>query len=380
MSRSRHPRLWRVFGLLTTVLALAACTTTGPSRSGTPYRIVAYDTVEAGLATPDVDKIDVLNFAFAVVRNGRVVLPDDAASRLDARVALKASHPDLKVVVSVGGWGAGGFSEAARTPATRQAFADSAAQLLVAHHADGLDVDWEYPGSDLADITASPEDRANFTALLKTLRATLDRVGAEHGHAGATHYLLTIASADSQYIDGIDLAAVAPLLDWFNVMTYDFNNSLTDLTGHHSGLHAGVRAPGTARTASRAVREYLAAGVPADKIIIGAAFYALRFDDVKPVHDGLYQPYGKFGGGMSWATLKRDFIRQKGYVRHWDARADAPYLWNPDTRSLIVYDDPESLAAKAAYVKLHHLGGIMFWQAGQDDDNQLLDAIWQGLH
>lgn len=376
MKRLRHLRFLRVIGLLVAVLVLAACGTMA-TRSDTPYRVVAYDTVEAGAPVPDVDKLDVLNFAFAVVRDGRVVLPDDAATRLDQRIALKQDHPHLKVVVSVGGWGAGGFSEAAATPAARQAFADSAARLLVTHHADGLDVDWEYPGSDLAKIGASPDDRANFTALLRTLRETLQRTAATQGRAEP--YLLTIASADSQYVDGIDLAAVAPLLDWFNVMTYDFNNSLTPLTGHHSGLYPAVVAPSEARTTSRAVHQYLAAGVPADKIVIGAAFYALRFDGVKPEHDGLYQPYDKFGGAIAWRDLKRDFINRQGYQRHWDDRADAPYLWNPTTRSLIVYDDPASLAAKAGYVKLHHLGGIMFWQAGQDDDGELLTAIREGL-
>ncbi len=371
-----YSRGLRVASLLFVVL-LGACGTIGPSRPDSPYRVVGYDTVEAGAPVPDVDKLDVLNFAFAVVRDGRVVLPDDAATRLDQRVALKQDHPHLKVVVSVGGWGAGGFSEAAATSAGRQAFADSAARLLVAHHADGLDVDWEYPGSDLAKITASPDDRANFTALLRTVRETLQRTAAARGRAEP--YLLTIASADSKYVDGIDLAAVAPLLDWFNVMTYDFNNSLTRLTGHHSSLYPAAVAPSDARTTSRAVRQYLAAGVPADKIVIGAAFYALRFDGVKPEHDGLYQPYDKFGGAIAWRDLKRDFINRQGYQRHWDDRAEAPYLWNPTTRSLVVYDDPASLAAKADYVKLHHLGGIMFWQAGQDDDGELLTAIWKGL-
>lgn len=374
---SLYSCLLRAAGLLVVAILLGACGTTGTSRPDSPYRIVAYDTAEAGAPVPDADKLDVLNFAFAVVRDGRVVLPADAASRLDRRVALKRRHPHLKIVVSVGGWGAGGFSEAAATPAGRQQFADSAARLLVAHDADGLDVDWEYPGSDLAKIGARSDDRANFTALLRTVRETLQRTAATQGRTEP--YLLTIASADSKYVDGIDLAAVAPLLDWFNVMTYDFNNSLTRLAGHHSGLYPAAVAPSDARTTSRAVRQYLAAGVPTDKIVIGAAFYALRFDGVKPEHDGLYQPYDKFGGAIAWRDLKRDFINRQGYRRHWDDRADAPYLWNPTTRSLIVYDDPASLAAKADYVKLHHLGGIMFWQAGQDDDGELLTAIWRGL-
>src|SRR5699024_4251518 len=117
MSMSLYSCLLRAAGLLVVAVLLGACGTTGTSRPDSPYRIVAYDTAEAGAPVPDADKLDVLNFAFAVVRDGRVVLPADAASRLDRRVALKRRHPHLKIVVSVGGWGAGGFSEAAATPA-----------------------------------------------------------------------------------------------------------------------------------------------------------------------------------------------------------------------------------------------------------------------
>lgn len=375
-------RLTRLVPKCTFILAIAwlfaGCTTIATT-SAQHYRIVGYDTASKNVDALNADKLDVLIFAFAVVEDGEVVLEGDAASRLQKLIALKATHPGLKVMISVGGWGAGGFSEAASTAAGRQKFADSAARLVARQHADGLDVDWEYPGSDLADIAASPHDREHFTALIKTLRATLDKVGADNGHVGANHYLLSIASADSRYVQGIDLAAVAPYLDWFNLMTYDFNNSLTSLTGHHTGLHAAASAPATARTTQRAVREYLAAGVPAHKIVIGVAFYGLRFNGVHPARHGRYQSYVEFGGAYPWPQLKREFINHDGYVRYWDERADAPYLWNASTHSFITYDGPRSIAAKAAYVTSHHLGGIMFWEATQDDHNQLLDAIWRGL-
>jgi chitinase len=67
-------------------------------------------------------------------------------------------------------------------------------------------------------------------------------------------------------------------------------------------------------------------------------------------------------------------------VRQWDAAADAPWLWNARTRTFISYDDPESIAAKAAFVKAHDLGGIMYWEQSLDPTGELLDAIWRGLH
>src|SRR4029077_7128957 len=99
---------------------------------------------------------------------------------------------------------------------------------------------------------------------------------------------LSIAAADGPFVSGVDIAAVAPYLDWFNLMTYDFVNSLTPFTGHHSGLGAAQNAPPEARTAQRAVRQFLSAGVPPDKLVVGAAFYGREFADVAAVHRGLY--------------------------------------------------------------------------------------------
>jgi chitinase len=342
-------------------------------------RIVGYATHWDAAGDKDLGKIDTLIFAFAQVFDGRVVLDATATDRLHTLIALRAAHPALKVAISVGGWGAGGFSEAAGSAAGRQAFADSAAQLLTAQDADGLDVDWEYPEHGEAGIRASPEDRANFTRLLQALRAALDRAGAIHGRAGARHFTLSIAAADGPFVSGVDIAAVSPYLDWFNLMTYDFVNSLTPFTGHHSGLGAANIAPPEARTTQRAVRQFLDAGVPPEKLVIGAAFYGREFADVVPDHQGLYQHYRRYQGELPWPQLRKAYIGKDGYVRHWDSAAQAPWLWNAGTRRFISYDDPQSIAAKAAYVKARHLGGIMYWEQSLDPSGELLNAAWRGL-
>jgi len=348
--------------------------------SSSPYRVIGYVTHWNPAQDKDLDKIDTLIYSFARLKDGRVVLDDAGARRLREITALKATHPKLKVEISVGGWGVGGFSEAAGTAAGRHAFADSAAELVASHDADGLDVDWEYPGHHESGIHSSPHDRADFTLLLKDIRASLDRVGATHGRTGASHYTLSIAAADGPFVSGIDIHAVAHYLDWFNLMTYDFVNAMTPTTGHHTGLYASKLAPADARTTRRAVRQFLAAGVPPRKLVIGAAFYGREFADVKPAHHGLYQPYGHFAGMRPWPELVADYIGKNGYVRYWDTAAKAPWLWNAKTRSFISYDDPRSIAAKAAFVKAHHLGGIMYWEQSLDPGDTLLDAIWRDLH
>jgi chitinase len=341
--------------------------------------IVGYATDWDPAEDAQAGKIDTLIFAFAQVTDGRVTLDQAAQERLARLIAVKAAHPALKVAISVGGWGAGGFSEAAGSAAGRQMFADSAAQLLAAYGADGLDVDWEYPGHDESGIHSSAQDRVNFTLLLEAVRASLDKAGAARGRAGAQRYTLSIAAADGPFVSGIDIPAVAPLLDWFNLMTYDFVNSLTPYTGHHSGLGSARFAPAAARTAASAVQQFLSAGVPARKLLIGAAFYGREFAGVQADHDGLYQHYDHYQGEIPWPQLNRDYIGKHGYVRHWDPAAQAPWLWNAQRRRFISYDDPQSLAAKTAYVKAMHLGGIMYWEQSLDPGGELLEALWRGL-
>lgn len=381
MHRATHVGVPTLRCLLGALLACLLPLGTAWARDATPapWRVVGYAMGWNPAQDQDLHKIDTLIFAFAKIDDGKVTLTGAAAEKLQTLVALKRRDPSLKVEISVGGWGAGGFSEAARTAAGRKRFADGAAQLVAGHGADGLDIDWEYPGHHESGIASSPDDRANFTLLLQAVRASLDREGAEQGRRGADRYTLSIAAADGPFVSGIDLAAVNRYVDWFNLMTYDFCNAMTPDTCHHTGLHASQLAPADARTTARAVRQFLGAGVPPAKLVIGVAFYGREFGGVKPAHDGLYQPYGKFMAFVPWSKLKADFIGKRGFVRHWDARADAPWLWNAATRTFITYDDPQSIAAKAAFVKAHHLGGIMYWEQGLDPDGQLLDAIARGL-
>jgi chitinase len=154
---------------------------------------------------------------------------------------------------------------------------------------------------------------------------------------------------------------------------------MTPTTGHHSSLHASALATADARTTDKAVAQFRAAGVPAEKLLIGAAFYGREFGDVQPTHNGVYQPYKHYVGEHPWPELKHQYVDGNGFVRYWDAEAMAPYLWNADTHRFITYDDPASLAAKAAYVKANHLGGIMYWEQSHDTEGDLLDAIWNGL-
>lgn len=358
--------------LRTLVLLLSALAIPAFATDATPApRIVGYVTDGAALPTITPGKLDIINFAFAHVDAQHRVVLDRATSqaRLRELVALKQRNPRLKIVLSVGGWGAGGFSEAAATPATRKVFVDSALALLRDNALDGLDIDWEYPTLPGPGIAHSPDDKRNFTVLLRELRARF-------GH----RYWLSIAAAEGEFAQGLDVPAIARVLDAINLMAYDFHGSLTPTTGHHAGLQRSVSAPQADRTAEQAVDFFLRAGVPADKLVLGVAFYGREFDDVDAANDGLYQPYRSGGGFVSWKQIHRELLADAGYARHWDEQAQAPWLWNAQRHRFISYDDPQSLQAKAQFIRAKRLGGAMYWSHADDDDEQLLDALDAGLH
>lgn len=359
--------------------AAPAPTDTGMDSGGAgDYRIIGYVTGGERLPPIHARKLDVINYAFAQVNpQHEVYLPDaNAASNLTALVALRRDNPKLKLVLSIGGWGAGHFSEAAATGSARQRFADSAVALVQRHDLDGLDIDWEYPAHPGPGISHSPQDKPNFTRLLQALRARLDTLGAANG---GRRYLLTIAAADGEAARGLEIAGIAKVLDWINLMTYDFYGSLTPTTGHHAALFRSRSAAPGSRTTAQAVDEFLAAGVPPRKLHVGLAFYGRTFGDVVVDDHGLHQRFGSDGGFVSWQDIARDYLGRNGYVRYWDEQAQAAWLWNPQQRRLISYEDPQALRAKARFVRERGLGGVMYWEQRQDPDEQLLDVVRDAL-
>jgi chitinase len=349
------------------------------TRADARSRVVAYVQGESIPAVIHAEKLTDVNFSFAHIDAGRTLLDQPGvADELAKLRALKAQNPGLKVIVSVGGWLADGFSDAALTDSSRHAFARSAVALLREYALDGVDLDWEYPGQGVAGIKFRDEDKRNFTLLLKTVREELDAESKARGRAGRDPFVLTIAAADREYFDHVEMSKLHVYLDWINVMAYDFFNSLTSTTGHQAGLYRSEFASPTDRNGDAAVNQYLAAGVPPEKIVLGVPFYGRGFTGVTARNNGINQPYERYEGDHSYGELIEQFIGKQGFVRQWDDRAQAPYLWNSASRTFISYDDPQSIAVKACYVQEKHLGGMMFWDLGSDRNDALLDSIARG--
>jgi chitinase len=371
--------LWRTAScVMVLILALCSVVSNAASAPKRKHKLIGYVAGRTDMYRIGAEKLTHVNYAFALVSpEGELMFRNpNAPAHLSQLQALKARNPALRIIVSVGGWGADNFSDAALSDESRDKFAKSVVDLVKRYALDGIDLDWEYPGQPGPGIKYRAEDRENFTLLLKTIRQQLDALSVERKRSGPDHYTLTIASTNGRYFEHTEMKKLHVYLDWINIMTYDFYTRGSKTTGHHTGLHASSGGDPN-RNTEASVKQHLAAGIPPEKLVIGAAFYGRGWAGAKT--NGVNQPFEKYAGEFSYSTLARDYLDRQGFKRLWDRVARAPYLWNAETATLISYDDPASLKEKAAFVKKHHLGGVMYWEHSHDPGETLLNALFQSL-
>jgi chitinase len=349
--------------LAASLLFLTGCASTAPTPAPHDYRVIAYVRGRTDIARIGAEKLTHINYAFGKVSpEGEVVIEPEAPAHFSQLNALKARNPRLKVLISIGGWGADHFSEAALTEEAREKFARSAVALVDLYALDGVDLDWEYPGQPGPGISFRPEDKENFTLLLKTMRA----------HLGSR--LLTIASSGGRYFEHTEMGSLHQYLDFINVMTYDFAGAWSDVTGHHTPLLRSASAPDKPASVDF-IDQHLRAGIPASKIVLGVAFYGRSWKGVGGANNGLYQPYQSYDTDVPYARLVSEYLPSSAFERFWDAAARAPYLWDKTGGRFVTFDDPRSLREKTSFVKERGLGGVMYWEHSHDAEERLLDVL-----
>lgn len=317
---------------------------------------------------------DRVQIAFAVLDEEGLVTTQKMVY-LEELPRLRRANPDLEILLSIGGAGAGGFSLMSRTAEKRRPFVESVIRIMRELRLDGIDLDWEFPTHNWAG-DADPSDRQNFTHLLRELREAFDEAGAADGK----RYFLTIAAGTGQwFIDATEVREYIGYLDELMLMTYDMRGFGQKVTGHHAGLYTAPGDPMVFSTES-AIELLRAEGVPDEKIIIGAAFYSRYWDEVPDLNHGLFMEAAKPGGefGPNYDQLLSDYIDKNGYVRYWDEESQAPYLFNGST--FISYDDEQSVQSKCDYIKKENLGGLMFWVYLDLPENPMIDMMEQELH
>ncbi|MCI3224722.1 glycoside hydrolase family 18 protein [Streptomyces sp. NP-1717] len=313
---------------------------------------------------------------------------------------LKAKHRGLKVLISLGGWSwSKHFSDAALTPASRRALVSSCIDLYIKGNLpvdgtrggagaaaglfDGIDLDWEWPGSaGDAGTVFRPEDKENFTALVREFRRQLDAYAkSRKGHEKRKHYELTafVPTAPAKIDAGFEVSKVMRDFDFVNLQGYDFHGTWEPTTAQQSALFAGSGDFSVSQT----VNDWLRRGAPARKLVVGMPFYGQGWTGVSGGGTGMGQPATGPAPG-TWANGNEDYKALKkladsgAYTVHRDVRNG--HAWLFDGTTMWTYDDPQVLRAKSAYVRAKGLGGAMFWSLdGDTADGELIRAVDRAL-
>jgi chitinase len=321
-------------------------------------------------------KLTHINYAFVDIKNNRAWLHREATDTINFRrlVALKKQNSSLKILISIGGWTwSGKFSDAVLTDTARLAFAVSAADIIKKYDMDGIDIDWEYPGRPGYEGNIyRPEDKQNYTLLFRDLRRQLDTLQRQ---TGKKYLLTTAAGGFKNYLNNTDMGSAQQYLDYVNLMTYDYSGG--KIAGHHTNLYTSGRYK-SITSADGAVSEFMAAGVPASKLVMGIAFYG-HVSNLVTGAKGIGDTVAISSKGKGYTAIKDSLVNQPGYKFYRDRKAKAPYLYNAQTRQFITFDDEWSVRKKSKYVIDKKLAGVMFWEYDSDLKGYLLNEINRDL-
>jgi len=329
----------------------------------------------------DAKKLTHINYAFVNCIDSMAVLTYLKTDTVNFRKLneLKKINPNLKIMISIGGWNwSKNFSDAILTASSRALFARTSVDILRKYKLDGVDIDWEYPGQRGANNSFRPEDKQNYTLMFKAIRLELDKLSRE---TGGKKYQLTAAIGSKEFIEYTEMAEVGKILDYIWLMTYNYSGP-NGTVGHHTHLYSDG---GLGYSADRSIKNFVAAGVPINKIAMGSAFYSKSYVAESAENNGLGQKRGAIipgvagGDGPGYTFVKDSMINKNGYKRYWDNEAKAPYLFNAEKKIFVTYDDEQSIKEKSDYIKKNHLAGIFFWEYSNDPKKYLLTEIDKDL-
>jgi chitinase len=341
--------------LALSILLLSYTGINGQSKN--KYHVIAYYTGNGEtIRQYPLDKITHIIYSFLGLKNDTFTFKNSKQEEtVKQLVALKTQYPHLKIMVSIGGWGGcAPCSDLFASADHRKTFTKTTVGLFQKYNLDGIDLDWEYPAIEgYPDHKYMKEDKTNFTELVKELRTAM-----------GNKYLLSFAAGGfNKFLENsIDWDAVTPLLDFINLMTYDLTSGASKITGHHTPLYNNdIQKQST----DNCVSWLLQHNVPAEKLIVGAAFYARVWEKVEDINNGFWQA-GAFKHFIPYRNFETFFSDTAGFNYHFDEKAKAPVYYSSSRQLFGTFDNPESIRYKCEYIRNKKLGGIMFWELSLD--------------
>ncbi|GKU22689.1 unnamed protein product [Fusarium langsethiae] len=214
-----------------------------------------------------------IHFAFAGLTSDFSVFIEPATR--EQFIKFKEVKGSWKKIISFGGWA--GSTDAssfqiyrdAIKPANRNKFAYNVMTVLNNHKLDGVDFDWEYPGSASSD--GSSTDTTNYVEFLKIMRSKIGKSGKTMSVALPAAYW---------YLKPFPVTQIAPLVDYMVYMTYDLhgqwdygNPTINSGCPNGNCLRSHVNKTETLDSLAMITK----AGVDPAKVVVGISSYGRSF-------------------------------------------------------------------------------------------------------
>lgn len=338
-----------------------------------PVFAYVYSSSFKGFTDTARETLDVVNISFGRVSDDGVV---DLSELKNIEEILQIRKTGTRVVLCIGGYGSSckQFSDAAYTAAGRTKFAQSILEAVQKYHFDGVDIDWEYPGYETGrDVSV---DRPNFTAMMAQIANTLKSVNPD--------YLVTSAVPGGPWgVDRYDVSLLNGILDYIHLMTYDFHGSTKAV--HHTALYSSSNTSSGCSVVDT-IRVYKERGASTDKLVVGVAFYGRVYtlSGAATTDKGIGSTnVMESGKHITYTDIIKKYYNDPAVkarmIYYYDTKSCAPSIYDPATRTVISFDDPNSIDAKCQYIWNYDLAGLMYWENGEDTTDILLKAINKGM-